>query len=201
MILVLGAGGHARPVIEALRATGAEIVGLLDDAATAPVLGVPVLGPLERLATHGGGGAAAVIAIGDNATRLRVAARCRAAGVALPALIHPAALVSAHARLADGVQVMARAVIGPEAVLGALCLVNTGAIVEHDCVLGDAVHVAPGAVLCGGARVGARSLVGAGAVVQPGVVIGADARIGAGAAVAADAPAGARLGGVPARPI
>lgn len=201
MILVLGAGGHARPVIEALRATGAEIAGLLDDAAQAPVLGVPVIGPLDSLAAHGGKGAAAVIAIGDNATRQRLGALCRAAGIALPQLIHPAALVSAHARLAEAVQVMARAVIGPEAMVGALGLVNTGAIVEHDCVLGEAVHVAPGAVLCGGARVGARSLVGAGAVVQPGVAVGADARIAAGAAVATDAPDGARLGGVPARPI
>ena len=153
MILVLGAGGHARPVIEALRAMGLEVAGLLDDAPRGPVLGVPVLGPLGSMATHGA--QAAAIAIGDNAARARLGTACRAVGLALPPVIHPAALVSPAARIAAGAQVMARAVIGPEARIGELALVNTGAIVEHDCEVEEAAHLGPGAVLCGGVRVGA----------------------------------------------
>lgn len=199
MLLVLGAGGHARPVIEALRAMGLAVAGLLDDAARAPVLGVPVLGSLDSLGAQGA--SAAVIAIGDNAMRARLGAACQAHGLALPAVVHPAALLSPSARVGAGVQVMARAVIGPEATLGDFALVNTGAIVEHDCTLGPAVHLGPGAVLCGGVAVGARVLVGAGAVVRAGCRIGADAVIGAGAAVTQDVAEGARMGGVPARPI
>jgi UDP-perosamine 4-acetyltransferase len=193
-VLVLGAGGHARPVIEALRATGAEILGLLDDAEGGPLLGVPRLGPIAALAAHAAAGLGAVVAIGDNATRGRLGALCRAQGLALPALVHPSALVSPSARIEEGAQVMARAVIGPLAVIGALALVNTGAIVEHDATVEEAAHVAPGAVLCGFVRIGARALVGAGAVLQPGVVVGPDARIAGGAA-------GATAAGVPARPI
>jgi UDP-perosamine 4-acetyltransferase len=199
MLLVLGAGGHARPVIEALRAMGRVVAGLLDDVAQAPVLGVPVLGPLDSLGAHGA--TDAVIAIGNNAVRARLGAACQALGLALPAVIHPAALLSPAARIGAGAQVMARAVIGPEAKLGDLALVNTGAIVEHDCRLGLAAHLGPGAVLCGGVVVGVRALVGAGAVVRPGCRIGADAVIGLGAAVAEDVPDGARMGGVPARPL
>ena len=200
MILILGAGGHARPVIEALRATGIEPAGLLDDAASGDRLGVNVLGPIGSLAARQAPGLSAVIAIGDNATRARLGEMCRTLGIALPAVIHPAALVSPSARIAEGAQVMARAVIGPEATLGTLTLVNTGAIVEHDCAVGDAVHLGPGVVLCGGVRVGARALLGAGAVARPGIAIGADAVVAPGAALAADVPAGARTGGVPARP-
>jgi sugar O-acyltransferase (sialic acid O-acetyltransferase NeuD family) len=167
-VLVLGAGGHARPVIEALRATGTEILGLLDDAADAPLLGVCCLGPIASLAAHVGDGVGAVVAIGDNATRARLGALCRAQGVALPALVHPAALVSPSATLGEGAQVMARAVIGPLAILGPLALVNTGAIVEHDLVLGEAAHVAPGAVVCGFARIGTGATVAAGSVVPAG---------------------------------
>jgi UDP-perosamine 4-acetyltransferase len=200
-VLVLGAGGHARPVIEALHATGAEIIGLLDDAEGGPLLGVPRLGPVAALSGFAAAGLGAVVAIGDNATRARLAAQCRAHGLALPALVHPAALVSPSARIAEGAQVMARAVIGPLAAIGALALVNTGAIVEHDATVEDAAHVAPGAVLCGFVRIGARALVGAGATVRPGVAVGADARIASGAAVAFAVPSGATVGGVPARPI
>jgi UDP-perosamine 4-acetyltransferase len=199
VILVLGAGGHARPVIEALRATGVEPAGLLDDTASGELLGVAVLGPIGSLAVRWAPRLSAVIAIGDNATRARLGEICHALGIALPAVIHPAALISPSARVADGAQGRARAVIGPEATVGMLVLVNTGAIVEHDCAVGDAAHLGPGVVLCGGVRVGARALLGAGAVARPGLVIGDDAVVAPGAALGADVPAGARMGGVPAR--
>jgi UDP-perosamine 4-acetyltransferase len=198
-VLVLGGGGHAKPVIETLRALGAEIIGVLDDAPRGPVLGVPVLGAMADLA--GSGAEAVVIAIGDNPTRQRLGAACRQAGLALPKLIHPAALVSDSATIGEGAQVMARAVIGAEARIGPLALINTGAIVEHDTVIGEAAHVAPGAVLCGFVRVGARALIGAGAVFHPGVIVGADAVIAPGAAVGEEIPNHARMGGVPARPL
>ncbi|MGK7868409.1 acetyltransferase [Falsiroseomonas sp. E2-1-a20] len=202
-ILVLGAGGHARPVIEAIRATGATVAGLLDDGGDpGPVLGCAWLGGTGQLAAlRAQGLAEAVIAIGDNAARQRLGALCEAAGFTLPPLLHPASLISPSARIAAGAQVMARAVVGPEAALGRLALVNTGAIVEHECTLGEAAHLGPGAVLCGRVSLGARVLVAAGAVVRPGVAIGEDALVAPGAAVSAAVPPGARLGGVPARPL
>ncbi|WP_191084568.1 PglD-related sugar-binding protein [Roseococcus microcysteis] len=132
-LLVLGAGGHALVVLEALDALGWAVAGLLDDRATAPILGRPVLGPLASLGAHGA--TRAVIALGDNATRLEWGQAARRAGLALPALVHPAALVSPSARVAEGAQVMARASVGPLAVIGALALVNTAAVVEHECVV------------------------------------------------------------------
>jgi UDP-perosamine 4-acetyltransferase len=201
-VLVLGAGGHARPVIEALRAAGFVVGGLLDDARREPLLGAPVLGRLADLAAlRGAGLAQAVVAIGDNALRARLGAACREAGYALPPVLHPAALISPSARVAPGAQVMVRAVVGPEAAIGELALVNTGAIVEHDCVVGPAAHLGPGAVLCGGVRIGTSALVGAGAVVRPGLSVGAGAVIGAGAAVVDPVPDAAQWGGVPARPL
>ena len=197
-VVVLGAGGHAKPVIEALRAMGAEVLGVLDDAPRGPVLGAARLGALSDLARFAG--EAAAIAIGDNATRARLGDACLAAGLSLPPVLHPAALLSPSAVIEAGAQIMARAAVGPEARVGRLVLVNTGAIVEHDCVVDEAAHLGPGAVLCGFVRVGARALVGAGAVARPGIEIGQDAIVAPGAAVAEAVPDGARVGGVPARP-
>jgi len=203
-LVLLGAGGHGKAVLDLLTAAGMhEVAGLVDAAPRVmQVLGHPVLGTEDALpALHAAGVAAAHPAIGDNAARMAAGGRLEAAGFVLPSLVHPAALIGTGAVLGAGAVVMARAVVGPEARIGRLVLINTGAIVEHDCELGEGAHVGPGAVLAGHVRVGARVLVGAGAVIAPGVSVGADARIGAGAAVTRDVPAGATVGGVPARPL
>ncbi|WP_439595573.1 NeuD/PglB/VioB family sugar acetyltransferase [Falsiroseomonas sp.] len=202
-VLVIGAGGHALVVIEALRAMGRPVAGLLDDGAPRPpLLGCAILGTTALLPDlRRQGLAEAAVAVGDNATRLRLGALCETAGFGLPLVQHPAALVSPSALLGAGCQVMARAVVGPQARLGRLVLVNTGAIVEHECRLEEAVHLGPGAVLCGGVAVGPRSLVAAAAVVRPGVALGADVQVAPGAAVGGPLGDGARVGGVPARPL
>lgn len=208
--MILGAGGHGKAVLDLLLALDEdgperfEVAGLVDAVVRPPaaVLGLPVLGDEGLLpALRADGVTDAAPAIGDNAARVAAGARLEALGFALPALVHPAAVVGRGATIEAGAVVMARATIGPEARIGALALINTGAIVEHDCVVEEAAHIAPGAVLTGGARVGAQAFVGAGAVLRPRVRVGARAVIGAGAAVVEDVPAGARVAGVPARAI
>ena len=203
-ILVLGAGGHGKAVLDLVLAHGGwRAAGVVDAAPkVAALLGVPVLGDeslLPRLAASGIGHAHP--AIGHNTQRVAAAGRLRSTGFALPTLLHPAAILGHGATLGEGAAILARAVIGPEARIGRLVLVNTGAIVEHDCIVEEAAHIAPGAVLAGGVRIGAGVMVGAGAVIRPGVIVGAGAIIGAGAAVMADVPAGATVAGVPARPL
>lgn len=197
-LVIIGAGGHARVLIEVFRAMGGfEIVGVVARDAPDGLPGVPWLGDETRLeGLRRGGVEAAFVAVGDNAARARLGTML--AGFALPAAVHPTAFVSPTAMVGDGAVVMARAVLGTQARLGRLAILNTGAIAEHDVVLGEASHAAPGAVLCGAAMLGARALLGAGAAVRPGVRIGTDAVVAVGAAVVKDVPDGARVGGVPA---
>jgi UDP-perosamine 4-acetyltransferase len=200
-LLLLGAGGHAKAVIEVARASGNTIVGLVAEApASTHVLGVPVLGgdsDLPRLRAEGI--EAIFIAIGDNATRHHLSRHVRDLGFALPSLLHPSAIISPSSTIGDGVVAMPLAVVGAETLISDLVILNSAAIVEHDGRIASAAHLAPGAVLAGDVQVGERTLVGVGAVVRPGIRIGADAVIGAGAAVVADVRAGARVLGVPAR--
>jgi UDP-perosamine 4-acetyltransferase len=201
-LVVIGAGGHAKVVIEAVRAAAlAEVVGALDPAPpSASVLDVPVLGGdemLPRLLAEGV--SAAVVALGGNALRERIGSGLREMGFSLPAVVHPSALVSPSAMLGNGVVIMARAVVGTETRVDDLVIVNTGAVVDHDNWIGRAAHVAPASGLAGNVTVGDRALVGIGSAVRPGIRIGADAVVGAGAAVVADVPAEAVVGGVPAR--
>ena len=200
-IVIIGAGGHAKVVIELVREQGGMIAGLTDSNATPRlVLGVPVVGDdaaLPRLLAEGV--SHAFVAIGDNKARVAAAQAATDLGFVLITAVSPRACVSDSARLGCGVAVMAGAVINAEAVIDDLAIVNSGAVVDHDCRLERGCHVGPGAVLAGGVRVGAGALIGTGASVAPGRSIGAGAVVGAGACVVEDVDPGVVAVGVPAR--
>jgi sugar O-acyltransferase (sialic acid O-acetyltransferase NeuD family) len=205
-IVGLGAGTHAKSVLEAIRSAGRfEVTALVDDdparAGTA-LLGFSVFGAeaLERLRADGVAHAfIGVGGIGSSAGRRGVFERLLAAGFELPPIVHASAVVSPWAQLGRGTQVLAGAIVNTEAEIGDDAIVNTGAIVEHDCAIGAHAHVAPGARLAGLVRVGDSAHVGLGAIVIEGISIGAQSLVAAGAVVIDDVPEGARVAGVPAR--
>jgi len=201
-----GAGGHARVVIEALRATGVEVVGLYDsnpDLTGTSVLGVTVLGvDVDSAKSVEAGVRHAFIGVGSTDTsfvRLALYRRVLDAGFAIVAVIHPSAIVSPSASIGNGPTIMAAAIVNAGSILGDNVIVNTGAIVEHDCQIGHHVHIATGSKLAGGVNVGDGAHVGVGAVIRQNTRIGRNALVGAGAVVVHEVPDNAIVVGNPAR--
>jgi len=195
-LLVLGAGGHAKVVIDTARAQGWSVYAAVDDNPNLwghPIEGVPVLGSLETAAGWQGW---AIIAVGDNRTRYAVSQRY---ALRWATLIHPTAWLSHSAKIGEGTLVAAGVVVQPEAQIGRHAILNTACSIDHDCVVGDWVHIAPGARLAGGVHVDEGALVGIGAVVLPNIRIGAWSVVGAGAVVTREVPPHAVVVGVPAR--
>jgi UDP-perosamine 4-acetyltransferase len=208
-IIGLGAGGHAKVVIDVLRATPAiEIIGLLDPRADlhgTSVAGVPVIGDDRLVPTLAANGvSAAFIGVGGAGSMRTRRSLYELAGrhaLDVVAAIHERAIVSALATVGHGATIFAGAIVNAAAVLGANVLINTAAVVEHDVVLGNHVHIASGARLGGGVRVEQSAFIGMGAVVRQGIKVGAFALVGAGAVVVDDVPERAVVVGVPARVI
>lgn len=189
-IYVLGAGGHAKVLIDALKLCGIQIAGVAEPGDDEALLDKRTD---SILLVNGVGG------VGDTVPRRRVYEKFKQRGFRFATVRHPAAIVADDVELGEGVQIMAGAVVQPGARIGDNTIVNTRAVVDHDCDIGNHCHIAPGATLSGMVTLGEGAHIGAGATVIQSVKIGAGAVIGAGAAVVRDVPAGVRAVGVPAK--
>lgn len=206
--IIVGAGGHAAVLADALLAASADVYGFTDiDPARhgALLCGLPVLGDDGALAAHDARAVSLINGLGslDNCApsiRWRMQQALTAKGWHFASVIHPDACVSRFAQLGAGVQIMAGCVIQAGACIGDGVIVNTRSVIEHDTVVGAWSHVAPGATICGQVQLGEFCHIGAGAVVRQGVQLGSRCLIGAAAAVVHDHTDGAKLVGVPARP-
>lgn len=205
-IVLIGAGGHGRVVLDILRHSRSNnIVGFLDADPTltgTSIDGVDVLGPvnllpkLKREKVRG-----AIVSIGDNRTRRTYAGEVEAAGLELITAFHPKATMAPGVDLGRNVVVCAGAIICPGARVADHVILNTACVIDHECSIGPAVHVCPGALLAGRVTVGAEAFIGIGATVIQCLKIGAGATVGAGAVVIRDVEDGAKVVGVPARQI
>lgn len=195
-IVLIGGSGHARVIIDCIRASGGEVFGILDDGLQngTQILGVPVLGSLDDYIHYQDH--SFLIAIGNNTVRRLIADKT---DVRWATVVHPRATVSPYADLGEGTVVMPNAVVNAGATLGRHCIINTGAVVEHDNILEDFVHISPNAALGGTVRVGAETHIGIGACVRNNINICGGCSIGAGAAVVRDIPEPGIYIGVPTR--
>lgn len=192
-MILYGASGHGKVIIDILEANDIRIDFVVDDNSD--------ISELLDYEVHRNIGMydEAIISIGSSVIRKQVVSQLTVNRY-LKA-IHPTAIISPRATIAEGTVVMQGAIIQTCANIGKHCIINTGASVDHDCNLADFVHVAPHATVAGDVEIGEGSWIGAGAVVKQGVKIGSWCVIGAGAVVVKDVPDNITVVGVPAKDI
>ncbi|MGL4576486.1 MAG: acetyltransferase [Burkholderiaceae bacterium] len=188
-LLIVGAGGHAKVVIDAVRAGSShEVVAVLDDDAEktgSSLSGVPIVGTTSDAVrfTNKYDTNEVCVAIGCCNTRARIAKFVQSQGCELISVVHPSAVIASGVHIKAGTVVLAGAVVNVDTSISSLVIINTGATVDHDCQIAEGAHIAPGVSLCGNVTIGAQTLIGVGACVAPGLTIGNNCVIGAGAVV------------------
>ena len=194
-LLVIGAGGHAKVVVDTAIAAGWDIAGIVGMPGDEPeILGYGVSQDAAGIEAD-----AFIVAIGKNRTRAAYFDQFLATGMPAGTVIHPSAVISSDAVIGNGSFVAAGAIVYTSARVGVDTVINTGCTIDHDCVIGDHALVGPLACLCGGVQVGDGSLIGAGSTNIPARSIAEWSVVGAGATVVSDLPAGSLAVGVPAR--
>ena len=207
-IVIIGAGGHGREVLDVLEAGAADgrylapFLGFLDDGYPDPDplrrRNVSHLGPVGILKSLS---AQYILGIGDGRARRSLDEVCTRWGREPAEAIHPSASFGANNEWGPGLVVCSHSCITTNVRLGRHVHVNVHATVSHDCVVGDYVTIGPGSNISGNVILGDGVLVGVGATIVQGVTIGNGTIVGAGAVVISDLPEGVTAVGVPARPI
>lgn len=174
-----GASGHAKVIIDILRAIYEPVEALFDDNEQLHhLLNYPVLRSSEVCGPL-------IISIGNNSIRKKIAVGLE---VEFGNAFHPSAIISEEAKIDVGTVVMQGAIIQSGVRIGKHCIINTGASVDHECLLNDFVHISPHCTLCGNVQVGEGTWIGAGTTIIPGVKVGKWSVIGAGSVVTKDIP-------------
>ena len=139
-VFLIGAGDHAKVVLSTLEACNIGCAGIYDDN---PKLWgkslwcIPILGPVSDMPDTPE--TMAIIAIGSNEVRRRMAARFK--NVCWPALVHPLGIVNSSVRLGEGTIIFAGCIVESDAVIGKHTIVNSACFIGHDTHVGSFCHL------------------------------------------------------------
>lgn len=207
-IILLGCGGHAKSIVDAIEAAGIfEIAGFVDNVAQKEFeyRGYKVIGCDDQLQEIYSSGIhyafVSVGFLGRGRVRNKLYKQLKKIGFTLPTIIDPTAVLAVDVNIGEGTFVGKKAVINSNALIGKMAIINTATVIEHDSVIDDFCHLAISSVICGMVHVGENTFVGANVTVIQGVNIGANAVLGAGTVVVKDIPSSCTVVGVPGKVI
>lgn len=202
-VVVVGGGGHAKVVVDILnRSSIYEVIGCTDQVVNQEVLNVKVLGDDTILTElYSTGVHCAIIAIGDNKLRAKLAQKLKEIGFEMISAISPNAHISEYTHLGEGVVVMPGAVINAGAWIGDHVIINTNASIDHDSRIEDYSHIAPGCNIAGNVTIGKGTFAGIGTKVIDRITIGNWCILGAGTVIIKPVPSFTLSVGVPGKVI
>jgi len=168
-LLLLGAGGHCKSIIDVIEQEGRfEIVGIIDNELEvgSSILDYKIIGNDDDLANLRKEYKYALIAVGQiksAVVRKKLFKRLKVLNYTLPVVVSPLAYVSKYTKIDEGTVVMHHALINTDANVGKNCIINTKALIEHDVVVEDHCHISTGAIVNGGVVVKKETFYGSNA--------------------------------------
>lgn len=214
-IVVVGAGGFGREVIDVIEAINAanggaepawDLLGVVDDSITPENLerlerrSVAHLGSTRDFLAATDTSVLYAVGIGSPAVRRRVAGAFDDAGHQGAVLVHPSVTMGALVDVGAGSVLCAGVRVTTNVTIGRHVHVNLNATIGHDTVIGDFVSLNPLASISGDCHIEDDVLVGVGGILLNGLRVGTGSIIGGAACAVRNVEPGTTVVGVPARP-
>ena len=169
-VVIVGAGGHAKVVADAiLQLEEFELVGFVD--ANVP-MGNLVFNDLKVICTqndidslHGKIDCLAM-GIGNLAVRQKLSIELSDT-FQWTSVIHPKATVARNCEIGRGAVVLANAVVSSETKIGDFCIIDAGTIVDHEAQIGDFCHLSIGTLVGSNSLIDERTKTELGQIIPP----------------------------------
>jgi sugar O-acyltransferase (sialic acid O-acetyltransferase NeuD family) len=192
-IFILGAGGHAKVVLDAVQKLGLSVAGIVNPSLDiSPFFsGIQVCGGDEMMDSLDPKFDVIANGLGASPKNLlnkKVSLPWKTHGFKFLTIVHPTTIVGRHVNFGEGCQIMAGCTLQSDISIGVGVVINTASNIDHDCKIGNHTFISPSVVICGGVEVGEDCFIGAGAILLPGVKLGKGVLIAAGAIVDKDVP-------------
>jgi sugar O-acyltransferase (sialic acid O-acetyltransferase NeuD family) len=198
--IVLGAGGHAKEVLEILASNKVLDISLIDNTINTPskLFGFDIYNKNEVLSQFD----TFYLGVGNIRVRnilssLGLSYNLTWKGIRSQktSISNFEVTIDKTVDIMDGVQISSSVTIGKGTLL------NRNTNIHHDVEIGSFCEVAPNSILLGKVKVGNNVFIGAGSIILPNVIIEDNAVIGAGSVVTKNVVRGTTVVGIPAKKI
>lgn len=189
-IVVIGASGHAKVIIDIIEKEGKyEVLGLIDSYKEKgrKTFGYAMLGTekilpqlIEDENLYGG-----ILAIGDNFVRKELFYKIHEIQPDFKYInaIHPQAIIGAKVKIGKGVVIMPGVIVNTLSKIDDFCILNTKSTLDHECKMRKFSSLGPGTNVGGNVGIGECTAISLGAKVIENINIGKHTVVGAGSLV------------------
>ncbi|MBJ8776070.1 acetyltransferase [Citrobacter freundii] len=195
-LIIIGAGGFAKAVIDSLDHKKYEIKGFIDTFKTGEHQGYPIIGDTLNVIDEPNK-YVYFIAIGDPDYRALWMKLIEEMQLSTINVIDRTSIISERSRLGTCIYVGKMAIINCDSELEDGVVVNTRALVEHGNYISYCTNISTNVVLNGDVSVGKKSFIGSCTVVNGQLTIGNSSIIGSGSVVIRNIPDNVVVAGTP----
>lgn len=197
-MILIGAGGHSKSVIDSIQNDLYEVCGFIDENKIGKYIGLPIFGKtIEDVPDYEK--YYYFISIGDIDSRKIWFEKIENMNLRTFNIIDRSAIISKSVKIGTGNFVGKLAVINADSVIGNNNIINTKTLVEHECNVGNHTHLSTNSVINGNVVVEDNVFLGSSSVCNGQLKIGKGAIIGSGSVVINDIPPKVTVVGVPAK--
>ncbi len=149
-LIIIGAGGHAKVVLDAVLKQGEYcVIGFAVD--THPI-GTAIMGNYTVVDTTQLANIVPttntyfVVALGNNNSRKLIFEQASKNSLSAT-IIHPSAIIASDVTISNGTIILANVTINAGCIIGSNCIINSGVIIDHDCVINANTHLSIGTIV------------------------------------------------------